>query len=179
MTRILVRYATWTGATHQVADAIAEELRAGGTPVDVMDAGKVKRLDNYTAVVMGTSVHAGKVPQQARNFASKHRDALSRLPVAQFLVCLTMCEDTPEHRATALGYLEQINQAAPGVTVLDTGLFGGAVLTDTEDYRKLNPILRGMVGSMAKNPDLKDGRDWDAIRAWAAGLREKLVVAAA
>ncbi len=172
MTHILVTYATWTGATHQVADAVAEVLAEGGATVDVQDAGAVKRLDGYDAVVMGVSAHMGKVPGAAVSFARKHAKTLATLPVAQFIVCLTMCDDTPEHRATALGYLEQVAKVMPGVTPVDTGLFGGVVLNDTDDFRKLNPILRGMAGSMAK--DIKDGRDWDAIRSWAEGLRGKL-----
>jgi menaquinone-dependent protoporphyrinogen oxidase len=174
MTHILVTYATWTGATHQVADAIAGVLRENGATADVKDAGEVKRLDGYDAVVMGTSAHIGKVPGDAVSFAKKHAKALAALPVAQFIVCLTMSDPKPENRTTALGYLEQINKVIPQVKIVDTGLFGGVVLNDTEHFRKLNPILRGMAGKMAN--DIKDGRDWDAIRAWAAGLLPKLAV---
>lgn len=172
MTHYLVTYATWTGATREVAEAIAAVLRDGGATADVQNARDVKSLNSYNAVVMGTSVHAGKVPKDAVRFATQHRDALGRLPVAEFIVCLTMCDDTPEHRATALGYLDQINTAAPQMKPLDVGLFGGVVLKGTEDVKKLNPIIRAMAASMAK--DSKDGRDWDAIRAWARGLPEKL-----
>jgi len=173
MPNILITYATWTGATHEVADAIAAVLREDGVRVDVMDAKTVKALVGYDAVVVGTSVHMGKVPKDAVRFALKHRDALGKLPVAQFIVCLTMCEDTPEHRTTALGYLDQINQTAPQMKPVDVGLFGGVVLAGTEHAKKLNPILRGMASSMAR--EMKDGRDWDAIRAWAGGLRTKLL----
>jgi menaquinone-dependent protoporphyrinogen oxidase len=168
----LVTYVTWTGATHQVADAVADVLRQGGATVDVQDAGKVKRLEGYDAVVMGISVHAGKVPGDAVRFARRHARTLATLPVAQFLVCLTMSEDTEEHRTTARGYLEQVRKAMPDVTPVGTAMFGGAVLNDTEDFKRLNPILRGMAGSMVKN--VPDGRDWEAIRAWAAGLRGTL-----
>jgi menaquinone-dependent protoporphyrinogen oxidase len=172
MTHYLVTYATWTGATHEVAEAIAAVLREGGATADAMNARDVKSLDGYDAVVIGTSVHMGKVPKEAVRFASKHQGALGRLPVAEFIVCLTMCEDTPEHRTTALGYLDQINAAAPHMKPLEVGLFGGVVLQGTEDAKKLNPILRSMAASMAKN--MRDGRDWDTIRAWANGLPEKL-----
>ena len=102
---------------------------------------------------------------------------MEQLPVAEFIVCLTMCEDTPEHRATAMGYLDQINAAAPQMKPVDVGLFGGVVLQGTEHAKKLNPLLRGMASSMAKN--MKDGRDWDAIRAWARGVGAKLAMLAA
>ena len=176
MTRYLVTYATWTGATHEVAETIAAVLREDGRTVDVLNARDVQSLDGYDAVVIGTSVHMGKVPKDAVRFAAKHRSTLERLPVAEFIVCLTMCEDTPEHRATAMGYLDQINAAAPQMKPVDVGLFGGVVLQGTEHAKKLNPLLRGMAASMAKN--MKDGRDWDAIRAWARGVGAKLALPA-
>ena len=40
-------------------------------------------------------------------------------------------------------------------------------------WRRLNPFVKFIAGSMAKNQS--DHRDWDAIRAWAEGLRPKLL----
>jgi menaquinone-dependent protoporphyrinogen IX oxidase len=100
---------------------------------------------------------------------------LSRLPVAYFVVCLTMSEDTPENRQTTLGYLEPLRKAAPEVQPVDTGLFGGAVLNDTAEFKQLFPLLRFIAGAMVKNPQVQDRRDWEAIRAWATGVRPALL----
>jgi hypothetical protein len=56
---------------------------------------------------------------------------------------------------------------------VDTGLFGGAVLNDTEEFKRLFFALRFMASTMAGNTP--DRRDWDAIRAWAEGVRSLLV----
>jgi menaquinone-dependent protoporphyrinogen IX oxidase len=99
------------------------------------------------------------------------------MPVACFVVCLTMCEDTPENRATATGYLDKVREVAPGMQPVDIGLFAGALLTEGQDFERLNPILRGLVTSMSKNnPESAENRDWESIRAWAEGLRMKLVL---
>ena len=114
----------------------------------------------------------GRLPGEIRRFVRRHRQVLGRVPVAYFVVCLTMAEDTPENRQATLAYLEPLYQAAPAVEPVEIGLFAGAVLDDTEEFKRLFFGFRSIAGAMARNMD--DHRDWEAIRAWATAIAAEL-----
>jgi menaquinone-dependent protoporphyrinogen oxidase len=164
--RILVAYATRTGSTAGVAAEIGRALgSANGNVADVRPIGELRVLDGYDAVVVGSAVRGSKWLPEAVDFVSEHQEALRRVPVATFAVCLTMREDTAENRAEVARALDPVREV---VTPVDVGLFAGAM-----DYSQFSLPMRLMMKAI-KAPE-GDFRDWAAIRDWAAELDHVLL----
>jgi menaquinone-dependent protoporphyrinogen oxidase len=170
MEKVLIAYATWAGATHQVADEIAKTLRDKGFAVEVDSADKVKSIEDYQAVILGTSIHASQPVKGFNHFLSHFHKELGDRPVAFFVVCANMMEDNEKNRTETLGWLKKTTDKFPEVKPVSIGLFGGAVTTEGDDYRQVNFIVRKMIESMKENIEKEykksDFRDWEQIRAW-------------
>jgi len=171
---ILVAYGTWAGSTAEVAEEIGKTLREAGLSVDVKSARDVDDVSAHGGVVVGSGVRAGRLHPHVQKFLKTHHAALSEVPVAYFVVCLSMMKDaadidraSEEERREAMGYLDGARQAAPRVEPVGVGLFGGVM-----DFSKLGGLMRFMMRIM-KSPE-GDYRDWDAIRAWAREIQPAL-----
>lgn len=161
--RLLIAYATRAGSTQSIAEALAESLRSQGLEVDVKPARAVTDLAGYTGVIVGSAIRAGRPMPEAVSFVETHEATLSRIPVAYFIVCLTMKDDTEENRCTVAAYLDALRARTPKVRPLDVGLFAGAL-----DSSRLPLLLRLLMRAM-KAPD-GDYRDWDAVQEWATRI---------
>ena len=163
--KILIAYTSKYGSTAGVADAIAKELCNKGASVDVRLINKVTNLSIYQAVIVGSPIYKGKWMPAAVKFLEENSGMLSKIPVAYFVVCITMQNPTEENRQKALAYLDPVLHSVPQVRLVKIGLFAGALHYDRLSWL-MSKILK------AKGLPEGDFRNWDTIRAWAANLYE-------
>jgi menaquinone-dependent protoporphyrinogen oxidase len=159
--RVLITYASKYGSTGGVADAIGEELCSRELAADVLlIKNAVKPISSYQGVVIGSAIYRGKWLFEAVDFVKKNRDILSCVPVAYFLVCMTLSHPTEKNRAEVLAYMDPILKAVPEIKPVEIGTFAGAL-----DYGNLSWLYKKIVKS--KGASEGDFRDWNAIRTWA------------
>ena len=158
--KVLVTYASKYGSTGGVADAIGKELCGKGMAADVALVKNAGNIGSYQGVVIGSAIYMGKWMSEAMDFVKKNRETLSRVPVAYFLVCLTLREPTEKNRAEASSYMNPILQAVPEIKPVAIGTFAGAFY-----YDNLSWLFKKIMKS--KEAPEGDFRDWNAVRAWA------------
>jgi menaquinone-dependent protoporphyrinogen oxidase len=148
---LLVTYGSKHGSTQEVAEAVAERLRAGGQEVDLRRAADVDDLTPYGGVVLGGSLYVGRWHEDARRFLSKYREELSALPLAVFALGPKTAEQ--KDLADARTQLDKALSKTPELEPRSVAVFGGVI-----DPSKLRFPLNRLPAS--------DARDWDAIDAW-------------
>src|SRR5512136_820817 len=88
--KILVAYASRTGFTAGVAEAIGKTLAESGAQVEVHRIQDIQDLTPYQAVVAGSAIRGAQWLPEAMQFMQTHQAALARKPFAAFLVCITL-----------------------------------------------------------------------------------------
>ena len=161
--KVLIAYGTASGSTEEVAQAIAEEARSMNFEVDVLPVESIKDIRDYNGVIVGSAVRMFNILPKTKRFLRKHRKALQTIPVAYFLVCLTMEKETPENIETAMKFAKpMINTKDP----ISMGLFGGCI-----NHEKLNDFFAMPMKAMPE----QDHRDWEKIRAWGHDTMTKML----
>lgn len=161
--RVLVVAASRHGSTDEVADQVARVLAHAGLAVERATPEHVERVEEYDALVLGSAVYFGRWLRPARDWVSRHETALGRVPLWLFSV-------------------GRIGDQAPPVTGPETAPIDEIVRrTGARDHRFFGGVLdrsrlvwwERLVVSCLGAPE-GDYRDWDEIRAWAAGIAGSL-----
>jgi menaquinone-dependent protoporphyrinogen oxidase len=161
--RVLISYASRCGSTGGVAEAMGQVLCGMGASADIRLVANVNDLSPYHAVIVGSAIRRGKWLPEAVGFMKDNQDILGRLPIAYFVVCLTMKDNTEENRSKVMAYLDPVRKEAPKMQPVAVGLFPGAL-----DYSKLSFVDKTIM--KAKGASEGDYRDWSAVNAWASAV---------
>jgi menaquinone-dependent protoporphyrinogen IX oxidase len=190
MNKVLVAYATMAGSTLEVAEAVGEELAKQGIQVNVLPIREVEGIQAYDGVVIGGPMIMGW-HREARGFLKKHKKAFQQVPLAVFVMAMSLTEtremgiegvsitvdnELPkppkeegrlsfrERYARLDKYLAPILNATRPTKPVSIGIFGGRL-----EYGRLKWWAVLFVMLVIQAP-AGDRRNWEVMRAWAAGL---------
>ncbi len=168
--KILVTYAGRTGSTAGVAEAIGKTLIESGAEVEVRPMQEVADLAAYDAVVAGSAIRGKQWLPEAMQFMRAHQTTLRQKPCAAFLVCMTLAmPKADQYRIFVADFMKPVRAL---VNPVSEGLFAGALnisrIESIGDRLKFRLSVAFGVWSEG------DHRDWQAIHAWAEGLRPLL-----
>ncbi len=157
--RVLVAYATGTGSTAGVAEAIGATLGERDYDVDVRPLGLATSPACYDACVIGSAVNAGAWLPTAMDWLRVHAEALRSMPVAVFCVHGMNGGRDDKKTRKRLAYLDPVRAI---LTPVSEGYFLGMGPTPA-DTGAVALWMFKVFGGTAEG----DSRDWAAIRAWA------------
>ncbi|MDZ7333486.1 MAG: flavodoxin domain-containing protein [candidate division KSB1 bacterium] len=164
--KVLVAYATKYGATAGIAEKIGQVLGRAGFATDVLPADRVKNLDAYRAVILGSAVYIGRWRKAAAKFLKSNEKVL-----ANKLVWLFSSGPTDKGNIEELmkgwRFPTSLQPIADRIHPKDIAIFHGAT-----DIDKLSWLDKWMIKKV-KAP-IGDFRDWEAISNWAAAIAEEL-----
>ena len=169
--KILITYASRTGSTAQVAEAIYKTLTQVGEETELVPMQDVNDLSLYHAVIIGSPIRKSRWLPEAMQFLQTHRAGLAHKRVATFTVCITLAMSNEERYQQAVR--EWIAPVRAMAQPVSEGLFAGRL-----DFNKLPWTLDTLLfrvtvalGILPKD----DHRDWMTVHAWAQGLRPLLL----
>ena len=169
--RILITYATRTGSTAGVAEAIAKTLRENYLQVDLFPMAQVTSIEPYHAVVAGSAIQNRQWLPEAVHFVHTHQADLQQKPVAIFAVCMTLAMKNGErYRSQVSDWLAPVRKLIQPVS---ESIFPGAL--DISRIPSFGDRLKFRISVLTGVWTEGDHRDWDAIHEWAKDLSEGLL----
>jgi menaquinone-dependent protoporphyrinogen oxidase len=166
---ILVTYATAKGATSEIAERIAERLKAFAASVEVLPTKEVSAasLPTYSAIIVGSAIHVGSWLAPARHFIYDNSAALISQQVWAFSIGMPPNEeDRTNEERTMDG---KIRKVLPD-------LRGHKLFQGRFEKQDLPWIIRIIFACCVPEEKTKwgDARNWEEIEAWSENVGREI-----
>jgi menaquinone-dependent protoporphyrinogen oxidase len=158
--RVLVTYGSKRGGTAEIAEWIAEAVRAGGVPAEVAPAGSVTDVGSYDSFVIGGALYAMRWHKAARQFARRYRHTLAGRPV--WLFSSGPLDRSAEDRV--IPPVRGVTRIAARIGATGHATFGG----------RLTAEPGGRVATAIAKKSAGDYRNREDIMAWGRSIAEAL-----
>jgi len=140
---ILIAYTTRHGCAEKAAQLLKDRLAGNTTLVNLKKNGKPD-LEGFDTIIIGGSIHIGKVQSQVRKFIEKNSDTLLKKRIGLYLCCM---EENAAQRQFDDAFPEDLRQCAKA-----TGIFGGEFNLERMNFleRKIVQKVAGVTESVFK-----------------------------
>lgn len=164
--KVLITYATRTGYTAGVTEAIGKTLAEHNIFAHVVPMEKVKDLSIYKVIIMGSAIQNRQWLPEAKKFIEKNIPVIKQKPVAIFSVCMTMAMSNAEkYKSGVLSWVEPIRSMTDPFS---EGLFAGAL--DIKKIPNRSDRFKFRVSVLFGVWKEGDYRDWNKIISWSEEL---------
>ena len=179
---VLIVYGSKEGQTAKIAERIAQLIRNRDlqvTTYPVKDMHVDFATDAFDAAIVGGSIHMNRYPTHLREFVTRHRDWLNKVPSAFFTVCMAIQSQNADEREAATKYGKRFIETTHWrPTLVDT--FAGAVKYTQYDFitRFIMKMITKREGGSTDTRHDHEYTDWDAVARFTNRFLEKILVTA-
>jgi menaquinone-dependent protoporphyrinogen oxidase len=157
--RVLVAHGSKMGGTEELARAVGEKLTTLGCTVTVADAAEAREAERYDAIVIGSSLYAGRWKGSCVRLL-KHLAA----ECYQGPVWLFHSGPLGDEADVSQPLPRKVEHLAAQLDTRDVVTFGGRLEEHPSGF-----IAKAMAKDMAG-----DWRNWDHVSAWAVEIADEL-----
>ena len=168
---VLIAYATRSGSTGEVAEAVGSAMEAAGVPAEVLPVSQVNSLAGREAVILGAPIYIGRFPKELHQFIQLHHEAL--LSLQPWCFVLGPVQNKPEEFEGARKQAERQLGRYPWLSLAGLHVFGGRWSTANLPFPF--SLLRRIPGNPLHRIPAQDIRDWAAIREWATEVARSVM----
>jgi len=167
---ILITYASRTGSTEGIANAIADTLIKQGAEVAILPMRKGIDLSQYQVVIAGSAIQNRQWLPEAVEFIRSNQAELNQKTTALFTVCMTLAMKNGEKYRKDVA--EWVGPVKSMVKPVDDEIFAGTL--DISKIPSITDRLKFRLSVLFSVWKEGDHRDWEAIGKWADGLHSIL-----
>ena len=175
--KVLIAYASKYGATREIAERLADRIRAAGLEAQAQPVTTVSDLSAYDAVVIGSAAYIGHWQKEATEFVQSNSAVLAGRPTWLFSSGPLGNEPTNAPGLDQRGAAEpkEIAELRATISPRDHRVFFGALGPAKLGFR--DRAIRILPAGRALLPE-GDFRDWQDVNAWADSIAGDLAALA-